>query len=649
MSLTSDPTKLARLVHGAEIERDLRLDALARREAISMGAKNLDPTRGDMSPENLGLAVFQAVIPSMVTSAPVMDCRSSGGYFEQLQVAAIASAGTQICYKQKMQDALRPAAWDMMFKDYACGFIEKSTADMSDLTKAERAAASGRLFDDEPVDVGGEADDEPAPRATATPRVQIPARWPRIKSLDPHRCGFDCKGRTIGEARFTWHEMVEDWEDIMERASEHPDDWIEEGVLDMHTLREDDELREEVNYYVIYVPGAVIEGKTPRPNQPGVIYTIASHGQGGKSPEKGLEIRRPFYWNGHPGGPHIFEGQYVTGKDPFFLGILSGNMDALDMLDSVSMAVRDRMANYKRVYAFDASRVDEATAIAGSKDGEFVAVPGLASGQGIIMPIETGGVTNADGGMLQEVQSNALQQVGIDTSGRGSADPNATATAVSVAANATASKLSYLVGRWDGFVRECLERMAWEIAHDDRIAIRLDEPGREKYLRSQLEPLTQMTDLTAADVEQIVSDQKRHPMFFQGGDFSGDEGFDWNRLDIRIQPRSMEGAQGEQQAQRIIVWAQQLAFLGQQMVTQPHIRWVDIIRDLGRAYGMSDADAVADIDIAQQLAQIQIAQGMGDVNLGSEVDPQGSGATLREGRGGARSPAGVDPGTFQAA
>ena len=649
MSLTSDPTKLAQLVHNAARERDERLDALERRELMAMGSMNMDVTTGDMSPENLGFAVYSALIPSMVTSSPVVDARSSGGYFEQLQVSAIGSAVSQIAYKQRMQDALRPAAWDMIFKNYACAFIEKSKADMSDLTKEERAAAKGRLHEGDPVDVGGESDDDPTPRATETPRVQIPARWPRIKSLHPRKCGFDCNQRSLAESRFTWHEVTEDWEDVVDRAGEHPDDWIEDAVLEMSTLRDDMELRQEVRYFVIYVPGATIDGKDPKPNQPGVIYTIASDGTGSSAPERGLEIRRPFYWSGHPGGPHIFEGQYVTGEDPFFLGMLSASEDALSLLDSVAMSVRDRIRGHKVVYAFDASRIDEATEIANAKDGEFVAVPGLASGNGIIERMETGQVSPAEVAELREVQNNAAKQVGLDASGRGQADGDATATAVSVAANATASKLSYLTGRWEAFVRECLERMAWEVAHDERIAIRLDEAGREKYLRAQLMELTRMTDLTALDVEQIVADEKREPMFFQGGDFAGDNGFDWSRLDIFIQPRSMEGAQGEIQAQRIITWAQQLAFLGQQMIAQPHIRWVDIIRDLGKAYGMSEADAIADVDIAQQLTQIQIAQGMGDPSIAGEVDPGRQGATLREGRGGARSPAGVDPGSFQVA
>jgi hypothetical protein len=44
----------------------------------------------------MGFALFTTLLPSMVTSSPIMEVTSDGTYEERLQAAAIAAAGTQI-------------------------------------------------------------------------------------------------------------------------------------------------------------------------------------------------------------------------------------------------------------------------------------------------------------------------------------------------------------------------------------------------------------------------------------------------------------------------------------------------------------------------------------------------------------------------
>jgi len=646
--ITTDPMKLCMLISEAAMQRDERLDRLERRERLALGLLNMEGS-DPKSPENLAFGLWTQLAPVMLTSSPVMSCMSSGGHLEQLQAAAIQASGSQIAQKQRMQDALQPSASDFYFKGYACGFIEKAQADMSDLTAEERRNALGRLHSDEPRDVGGEADDSPSPSATATPRTQIPARWPRIKSLDPRICGWDCAGRSLAEARFTWHEVKVDHEDLMARANEHSDDWIAENVIEMAVDRRavagrvD---REEVRYFVVYIPGGVLEGESPGKNQPGTIHTVAAlMGDSGRI-DGGLEIRRPFYWEGHPGGPHIFGGQYVNGLDSFFNSILSGAEDGLAMLDAMGVSVRNSMARHKTVIAFDSTSQEAVEELAAAADGEWRAVPGLE--RGLIQPIEVGQVTPAQVAELREAQDNAARQMGIDDSGRGAANADATATAVSVAANASQTKLSHFIQQWTNFVRDCMERMAWEIAHDDRVAIRLNESGREQYYRAQLMPLTQMIpELGVGDVEALISKMKSDPILFQGGDFASEDGeLNWHSLDITIQPHSLDGSFGDRAVARISTWAQFLAFAGQQMVTQPHIRWVDIIKQMGQAYGMANSETIADIELAQQIAQMQINQGTGSPEVASETLSE-AGPTLRESGGGARSPAGVDPGGMQ--
>ena len=70
------------------------------------------------------------------------------------------------------------------------------------------------------------------------------------------------------------------------------------------------------------------------------------------------------------------------------------------------------------------------------------------------------------------------------------------------------------------------------------------------------------------------------------------------------------------------------------------------IKQMGQAYGMANSETIADIELAQQIAQMQINQGTGSPEVASETLSE-AGPTLRESGGGARSPAGVDPGGMQ--
>lgn len=657
--ITKDPTKLAQLVAEAEVAHNERLDKVQVREDMACGVMrdavdSQGNLSGDRSPENLAFGLFSMLVPSMVTSSPVMRVMSSGSHLERIQAQAIQASGSQIAQKQRMQDELRPCAWDMVFKGYACAFIEKPVAAMSDMTKAERRAARGRLHADEPDDVGGEAGDVKSPRANGTPRTQTPPRWPRMKALDPRKCGWDAKGRTIAQARFTYHSVTEDHEDLLERAMEHSDDWVPENVIEMipdRTGQSEGVDRGEVHYYVVYIPGGVLGGKEPKPNQHGTIHTISAINDQQGGIKAGLEIRRPFYWEGHPGGPHVFHGQYTTGKDSHFLSLLGANEDALAMLDAVAMSLRDRMRNHKVNYAYDAAAEEQVTRLAQAADGEFIGIPRLAEGSGALQRIETGEVSTAEVAEFQQTLESAGRNVGLDEAARGRADADTTATAVSVAANATQTRLGYLHGQWNEFVRECMERMAFEIAHDDRVAIRLNESGRERDLRTRLMPLVERLPMfTQGDVESLVERAKSEPVFFQGGDFASDDNdLNWHSLDIRIEPHSMDGEFGAREIARLNEWAQFLAFAGQQMVQQPHIRWIDIIKKAGTARGMTDAETIADVGIAQELLQMQLAQPSGQPEYGQVIDVEGSSATLRESNGGARSPSGVDPGNFQIA
>jgi len=651
-SLICSAENLCDVVRTSEAEHKKRRDAIKSRQDIAMGAMAEEMDRAP-SPENLAFGVFSIFVPSMVTSSPAGHFASSGGYKESVAAAGLANGTTQMARAQKMHRSLEPCAWDFFFQPYCAGIVETGSANMSDLTAEERKVAMARLHPGVERDVGGEVDDEPGPRGHATPSPQLPPQWARFKHLKPNEAGWDTRMGSRDRARFTYHVMTEDRATLQQRAEENPDDWIPDACAICSTVDSWPGLKEQFageentycRYYVVYVPDGRIPGQDPKPNQPGVIYTIGGEtlGQGDGSKLSGLEIRKPYYFTGHPDGLHIFEGNYTTGADSHFLSLLAANEDSLARMEAVSASLHDRIDDHKTVYAYDSTSQEAAETLAKAPNGAWVSVPGLQDGSGAIQSIENSAPTPVEFTTYDRVRYNAGLALGIDSSGLGVADPNATATAVGVAANATRTKVEYLLGRWNRFVAEAFERMAFEAGHNSSIVVRLDEGARASVLRAQLKPLMQSGALRADDVEAIVEDQKMRPMLFSGGDFAPDgQGLDWHSLQLTVVPHSTDGAFGDAQVARQMQWNQALAFFGDVMVRQPHVRWVDRIRETGRSMGMTDADMAVDIDKAMEVAQIQLAQGSPQATTSSTANQyEDSGPALATG-GGGQAPVGME-------
>ena len=615
--LITTPANLSRLVENSARKRNRKLDAVKDMELTALGALANFYEREE-SPENLEFGLFATLIPSMVSSSPAADLRSQGGRKERVQAAALASAVTQICAGTKMHRALEPCAWDILFKPFCAGFVEVGEAQMSDLTSEERKAAAGRLAEEFGRErVEDESDDGPHPRANASPSPSVPPHWARFKRLNPKHCGWDMDRDTFDEARFTFHSVTEDRELLVRRADADSESWHPLAVrmaARVHSASGDNHghagtQEDYVKYYVIYVRGGVLPDTPPKRNQPGVIYTISSSGIDRSGANvSGMELREPYYFEGPPDGPHVFGGQYTTGYDSMFLNLLAANEDAITMLKAVSSSVHQRIRDHKVVTAFRAVDIEDVQKVADARHSEYVAVNTPGDLSQIMQQVETNALTPAEVAEYREMQINANRQLGISDATTGFANADATATAVNEAAAATDVKVEYLIERWNRFVGEAMERLAFYAATDDRIFVRLDDTGRASVLRSQLEPLAEAGVLQQHSVEAIVEAEKNTPMVFQGGDFNLQNGeLDWYSLRLEVKPNSMTGSQSRATVQRQLAWNQQLAFLAQQMLTTPFGRWADRIRETGRAMGINEAELAVDVALAEAMAQAQMA------------------------------------------
>lgn len=616
MAWYDDRTHVLRCVHETERIRDIQLDSLAHREKSALGAFRTDDEGvAEDNPDNVAFSVFSMILPALATRPPKMRAKSNRGHLENLYVQAAAASTTHIAKKQRIEREFAVGCWDFFFTPNAVGFVEMGPARMSDMTEDERRAAQGRLFDqgEQAQDLSDTSDDDKHPRATDTPLAQCPPHWPRFKSIDPKHAFFDLSGRGLNQARYTGHETVEDWEVLKARAEENPDDWDLDEVLAMDRCARDGQITkgesgDYASYYVIYIPGATIPGEDPEENDHGVILTLA--GTYANFQTKLLdarEIRRPYYWKGHPDGPHIFGYQYATGNgESPFVTLLGVNEDALAMLESVTASVHQRVREHKTVFAFDQTLEQEVQPLIDARNGAYVGVPGLRDG--MVQSFETSPVSQAEIAELREMQGNVARGVGIDDGQMGNADSDATATAVSVAARATQTKVGHIIDRWYAYVGDVMDRMCFASCFDDRVFVRLDDEARVATLRATLAPAAAQAGLTPEYVDALIESERDKAMSFQGGDFGDPKnGYDWSGVETYIEAHSMDAGFGERASAREQMWNEQLAQIGQLAATQPHIRWQQRLKATGEAFGIPDADQLLDPAIAQQIAQIAIA------------------------------------------
>lgn len=617
--LITHAANLATLVNYSCAARDEKIEAVRERELVALGslapAENLPE-----SPENLGFGLFATMIGSMVSSSPEASLLSNGGRKERVAAAALAAATTQIARGSKIVRPLETCAWDFWFKPFVAGFVEVAKAQMSDLTEGERAALVGRLGkapEEQIADAGGEADDVQAPAGPMVEFPDVPPHWPRFKRLNPTRCGWDMAVDSFDERRFTFHEVIEDRQVLLDRAEEADDDWYAGAIEAAPRCNLSGESRagasleenQYVRYFVVYVPGEVLPGEKPSKNNPGVIHTISATGvdsSGGKV--AGMDLRKPYYFTGHPDGPHVFGGQYTTGHNGMFLNLLGAADDALTMLESASASLHQRIRDHKVVTAYDTAYAEEVQRLADAPSGSYVGIPNLGTMPGMLQQLETGAVTPAEVAEYRELMMNAQRTLGISNETVGNAS-DTTATAVAEAARQVDAKVEYLLERWNRFVGEALERMAFYVAMDDRVAVRLDDSGKGTIARARLAPLEQSGLLDRKFIEQVVERERNDPFLFQGGDFAEDGELDWYALRLEVKPSSMTGGQSRSAVQRELAWNMQLAQIGQFMLQMPHIDWIDRLKRTGRAMGVADVDYAVDSALAEQVSQMQLANG----------------------------------------
>lgn len=601
---------LVDLIQEACEDRERKRRQVREQEQLALGPWSRDPK--PEQPENLGFAMALLLAAHMPTR---FRCQlsSDGGPAEQLFSLAVQGAANVVLRQESVESALRAARWDYNF-GWCALFVELATTDRTDPTNEERAALQGSLR-------GGIA----TPAGPAAPNQRIAPQWTQVKYLHPDRFFHDTKQHVKTEWEFMGHTNIEDREVLLERARED-DTWDVAAIESLETCESPDILRytmargvrsvdrKKVVYDVVWMPHAILPERKPGPWERGVIYTVARSvtAIGGMGGSRGVWLRKPYYYKGHPHGPYVHGGQVTHTEDTFPLTSLLANANSVAMLNAAGAAFFEKMREAKTQVVYDARYREEIEKLRQADDGAWVPMPNFTKDS--IQTLALDGPTAADVAQYQLLQQRVATNLALDDLQRGRVDSDATATAIREVSATVAAQQSTRLDGW----RSLLEGVAWRVvahaAMSDRFFARLDESGRDAYryallemaapyLEAKLAPLG--GPLTGAEVQGAVSRSRRQMLPFVGGDFAENPAALGN---ITLTVSEVQSGQGgslmasarEQQIDQL------LAQYAQLMVQAPHVNWKQRAREHFAAIGAPGMERLLDEERASALVGMQL-------------------------------------------
>lgn len=320
--------------------------------------------------------------------------------------------------------------------------------------------------------------------------AEDPPMWPQIARLSPHQWGWDRMAYSFEEARYVWHKVIIDHDELIElakRDAELPEDeregWDVEIVrgmasasgLDMN--RPTDDLRDgEVVYYEVWdARGKVDDERTAEKGYHGAIYRFAdsstakADGTYKKDQTRiGREICKPFDYWGPRSGPYTLFGCFTVPDQSWPLSVLMATYAQEKELNDTARANNENARAYKEFVAAD--------------DEEFVDLINSGKHQHAYYhanliaskaeKLSHGGIT--DQGIAQEARlRDALERnSGLTEAEQGNLS-GVTATESAIATSAASKRQSFYVRKFGDGTRAALEGVAWFLTNNDRIGYEL--------------------------------------------------------------------------------------------------------------------------------------------------------------------------------
>lgn len=307
-----------------------------------------------------------------------------------------------------------------------------------------------------------------------------PVMTPRAHRISPGMFGIDRDAFSADDARFLWHKLVYDKNDLDRLADTEPG-WNKDAINQLHEesvdaakMRGGDHGgRTALVCYSVwvrgYLPPEFEQGLDPRERArySGTIFTIANVSAGG------LELRAPQPNFGHKDGPYAVGGLMFVPDESWMLGALTACDGQIQQMNAQARANDVAAERRKRITLLDGIVPDQSAAVTSAKDGDILTVAGVDASK--VVDIEVGGISAEARARELDLKARTDEALGLSDQVRGNATGVGTATENVIAAQSNQTISGYSDRKFQAFEKEVYKRVSFFFDQDYRTAIRRND------------------------------------------------------------------------------------------------------------------------------------------------------------------------------
>lgn len=407
-------------------------------------------------------------------------------------------------------------------------------------------------------------------------------RWPKTYMVDPRRMLLDPVATHLCESAWMGHWDVMPKKALEMRAAADPDGWDLAAIKELSVSANDRAgvNRHDIRLYELWVPGLNMN-EMGDPDIHGAWITLAAKSDG--SNDRGVEIRKPRPAYVPPWGPYTMFGCYNKTGSPWPTSPLLATFAEQDELQKHARAMNINARQYKRVVLVSDSNPALVNQLRAAPDYLVIPVKDDQFTKDKVIVVEMGGISDQQLTMYTMMKGRIDRALGMDDSQRGKVDTDATATAVAVADESVATRVSYIEGKFIAAVRNNLRTVLWYMMMDERCTFRLGREAAEAF--GMIDP------------------------WFQGGLQDG-EAFDFDDLEMVIDPYSMGRVSEQALQRRVNEFVQTLVSLAPVMMQMQFIDWKAVIKSLTQVLNLPNMEGVINFEQMAQMGQMQLQMGM---------------------------------------
>lgn len=418
---------------------------------------------------------------------------------------------------------------------------------------------------------------------------------------------IDTRAIHTTRARFKAHSMFLDREDLLKdpRVNKKA---IQDSNADETShipAKQRSPARKDIKVYEMWVPEFQLSGKrlnrigwngprpTPENGYHGTIFTLTEASAGNE--QTWLRDPRPCFCP--PWGPYTEFGAFHKPGYPLPLSPMVLVRDqAIDLNDqAVSMSESGR--RYKRGIICQTPEIAEKIKSFGHDTVLSMADFDPQSA----LPFEVGGVTKQQTEQQLVNRDRLDRNTGMSDALRGNSQKGVTATADTIAAEASNTQSSWLENRFLKGVTQVLKTASWYFHNVPEIIFGTEEGifFGGTSVDDTLEAAAGMDESILAIAQNAV----------ETGVLTKPPEGSWYNLRIRIDMYSMRRksqATVKQESDETFATVTNVAPL---IPTNPHVKWDTLLDDYGQARDQEGLGRVIDLDVAEEVFQVQLAEG----------------------------------------